>query len=375
MRNRRIGWLGGLAMCAAGLVVPPGASAQAAKSVVVEEIIARVNNEIITLSDYERAARELRNDIAQQCQGCTQEKMESEFEDQKKDLLRGLIDNQLLIEHAKDLGISVDTDLVKQLDKVRRDAGLSSMEDLQKAVEAQGIAWEDYKTQMRNQLLEHEVISQEVGGKMNQKISEDDIKQYYEQHKDDFNLPEEVVLSDIFMSTEGKEPQEAYAIRQKAEDLRNRLQKGEDFSQLAQKYSQDTVADQGGYLGTFKRGVLSKPIEDAVFALNKNDITDVIQVKTGYEIFKVMDHFQAGIQPLDKVHDQIMNNLFDQKMEPAMRDYLSQLREESYVMVKPGYTDTGAVAGAGVIQEVAPTPDTPGKKKGKKKLPIPKVNG
>ena len=69
-----------------------------------------------------------------------------------------------------------------------------------------------------------------------------------------------------------------------------------------------------------------------------------------------------------------MNKLYMQKMEPAMRDYLAQLREESYVMVKPGYTDTAAVAGASVIQEVAPTPDAPTKKKAKKKVPLPKVN-
>ncbi len=121
-------------------------------------------------------------------------------------------------------------------------------------------------------------------------------------------------------------------------------------------------------MGAFKRGKLAKQIEDVVFTMNKGDVTDVIQTKTGFEIFKVVNHFQAGVQPLDKVTDAITNKLYEQKMEPAMRSYLAELREESYVMMKPGYTDTAAVTGAGVIQEVAPTPDTPGKKKEKKKL-------
>jgi hypothetical protein len=109
--------------------------------------------------------------------------------------------------------------------------------------------------------------------------------------------------------------------------------------------------------------------------MDKGQITDVIQTKTGFEILKVLDHFQAGLQPLDKVEPEITNVLYKQKMEPAMRTYLAQLREESYVMVKPGYTDTAAVPGATVIQEVAPTPDSTTKKKDKKKLPVPKVNG
>jgi len=366
----------GLTLAAAALLLSGAAWGQdAAKSVLVEEIIARVNNNIITLSDFQKADQELKSEIAQDCQSCPPDKIQAEYNDQKKDLLRGLIDNQLLIQHAQDLGISVETDLIKELDRVRKENNLASMEDLQKAVEASGIPWEDYKTQIRNKLLEHQVISQEVGGRMNEQIGESEIKKYYDDHKDEFNLPEEVVLSDIFLSTEGKDPQEAFAIRQKAEDLRNRLMKGEDFSQLAEKYSQDDAASQGGNLGVFKRGTLAKQIEDVVFSLNKNDITDVIQVKTGYEVFKVQDHYQAGVQPLDKVRDMITNKLFDQKMEPAMRAYLSELREESYVMVKPGYTDTGGSATSSAIQEVAPTPDTAEKKKGKKKLPLPKVNG
>jgi hypothetical protein len=101
----------------------------------------------------------------------------------------------------------------------------------------------------------------------------------------------------------------------------------------------------------------------------------VTQTKTGFEILKVDNHYQSGLQPLDKVETEIMNRLYMKKMQPTMREYLAQLRQESYVMVKPGYVDSAAVAGASVIQEVQPTPDAPTKKKEKKKLPLPKVNG
>jgi peptidyl-prolyl cis-trans isomerase SurA len=109
--------------------------------------------------------------------------------------------------------------------------------------------------------------------------------------------------------------------------------------------------------------------------MEKGQVTDVIQTKTGFEILKVEAHFQAGLQPMDKVESEIMNKLYMSKMQPTMRTYLAELREESYVMVKPGYTDTAAVPGASVIQEVQPTPDVATKNKTKKKVPLPKVNG
>jgi peptidyl-prolyl cis-trans isomerase SurA len=355
-------------LAASVLFLPAPLRAQS-KGTVVEEIVARVNNEAITLSEYQQAGQDLKREVANDCQACTPDKIQAEVKDQEKDLLRGLIDKALLLERAKDMNLNVDTDLVKQLDEIRKQNNLATMEDLQKAVESSGLAWEDYKTQMKNELLRNQVIRQEVAGHMD--IGPEEVKQFYEAHKQEFDLPEQVVLAEIFLSTEGKTPEEIAAVRRKADDLRNRVVKGQDFTLIAQKYSEGQTAKDGGPLGTFKRGELTKDLDDAVFAMNKGQISDVIQTKTGFEILKVVDHYQAGLQPLSKVQDQIQNKLYMQKMEPAMREYLAQLREESYVTVKPGYTDTAAVPGATAIQEVAPTPDAVAKKKGKKKLPLP----
>ncbi len=122
-----------------------------AKGTVVEEIVARVNNEIITLSDYQRADQALQEDVAQSCQGCTPDKVQTEYKEQQKDLLRGLIDQALLVERAKDMDITVDTELIKALDEIRKQNNLPTMEDLQKAVESSGMGWEDYKTQQQKQ--------------------------------------------------------------------------------------------------------------------------------------------------------------------------------------------------------------------------------
>lgn len=351
------------------LLVSAGPAAAQQKGTVVEEIVARVNNEIITLSDFQKAGEVLKQEIADKCQGCTPDKIQSEYGQEQKDLLRGMIDQDLLVERAKDMNINVDTELVKQLDEVRKQNNLASMEDLQKAVESSGMSWEDYKEQQKKQLLTQEVMRQEVSGHMD--IGPEEVRKFYEEHKQEFNLPEQVVLSEIFLNTAGKSPEEIDATRKKADDLHDRVVRGADFTQLAEKYSEGSTAKDGGAIGTFQRGQLDKKLEDDVFPMNKGQVSDVIETKTGFEIFKVMDHYQAGLQPLTKVQDQIQNKLYMQKMEPAMRDYLAQLREESYVFVKPGYTDSAAIPGGTVIQEVAPTPDTATKNKAKKKLPLP----
>jgi peptidyl-prolyl cis-trans isomerase SurA len=365
-----------VAFAIAGITVAltPALARAQAKAAVVEEIIARVNNDIITQSDYQRADAQLHDEMAHDCQGCAQEKIADEYKDQQKDLLRGLIDQSLMVQRAKDMGISVEADIVKRLDDVRKQNNLNSIEDLEKAVEGSGLAWEDYKTQLRNGMLTQEVIRREVGSHIN--IPNEEVKQYYDSHPEEFTRPEQVDIAEVFLSTEGKSPEEIESVQKKAEDLRNRIVKGDDFNEIAKRYSEGSTAkDQGGDLGTFKRGVLAPQLDDVVFKLQKGQVTDVIQTKTGFEILKVQAHFVAGLQPMDKVESEIMNKLYMSKMQPTMRTYLAQLREESYVMVKPGYTDTAAVAGASVIQEVQPTPDVATKNKAKKKIPLPKASG
>jgi peptidyl-prolyl cis-trans isomerase SurA len=331
---------------------------------VVEEIVARVNNEIITFSEYQKSESELHEEVRQDCQGCAQDRLNQIYEDRQKNLLRDQIDQSLLQQRAKDLGISVENDVIKRLDQVRQQNNFPSMEAIQAAVEGQGMSWEDYKGNFRNQLLTQEVIRREVGSRVD--IGHDDVKKYYDEHKQEFVRPEQVVLADIFLSTEGKTPEQVAVIQKKANDLLARLKKGDDFSELAKRNSEGPTAKDGGELGAFERGQLSKQLEDTVFALNKNQLTDVIQTKTGFEVLKVLEHFEAGLQPVEKVEPEIENRIYAERMAPILRNYLGELREESYVVVKPGYVDTAAVATNVGIKEVVPTPDAPDKKLSRK---------
>ena len=325
--------------------LPPSVLAQA-KPAADPEIVARVNNDVITLSDYQKAEQQLRDEVAHDCQGCPQDRIDAQFKEQQKDLLRGMIDQSLMVQRAKDMGISVESDLAKRLDEVRQQNGLATLDDLKKGVEASGLTWEDYKTTIRNGLLQKELVRREVGSHVD--ISSDEVKQYYEAHPQQFTLPERVVLSEISLSTDGKSPEEFAAVRSKAEGLRSSVLNGDDFNQVARLYSQGSTAKEGGGLGTFKRGELSPQLEGAVFQMSKGQISDVIQTRTGFEILKVEDHLQAELQPMDKVEPDIRNAIHAQKMQPLMRDYLAELREQSYIIVKPGYRDSALLSGANI---------------------------
>jgi len=332
-----------LALLAA--LLPTSMRAQA-KPLADADIVARVNNDVVTLSDYQKAEQQLRDEAAHDCQGCPQDQIDAQFKEQQKDLLRGMIDQSLFVQRAKDMGISVESDLAKRLDEVRKQNGLATLDDLQKGVEASGLAWEAYKTTIRDGLLQKEVVQREVGSHVD--ISSDEVKQYYEAHPQEFTLPERVTLSEISVSTEGKSPEEFAAVRAKVEGLRTSVLNGDDFNRVAQLYSQGSTAKDGGNLGTYKRGELSPQIEAIVFQMSKGQITDVIQTRTGFEFLLVDDHFQAGLQPFDKVEADIFNTVRAQKVQPLLRDYLAELREQSNIIVQPGYNDSALLSGANV---------------------------
>jgi peptidyl-prolyl cis-trans isomerase SurA len=263
------------------------------------------------------------------------------------------------------MGVSVEPEVIKRLDQIRIQNNLSSMEDLEKAVSSQGANWEDFKNNIRSGILTQRVIGSEVGSHIT--IAKEEVKKYYDEHQKDFIRPEQVALREIEVSTEGKKESELPDLKKKADTALQRVKDGEDFGEIAKRLSDGSTAKQGGFLGVYKRGELSKQLEDVVFKMKKNELTDVMDTKQGYLILQVMEHYDEGMQPLNKVENEITDRLYSARMEPALRDYLKTLREQSYVVIKPGYQDM-AGGGNSEIQEVSATPEVSKSKKGHKKF-------
>ncbi len=304
----------------------------------VEEIIARVDDQIITKSDYDRAQAELDQEMHQR--GASMQ----ETSDAHKDLLRNLIDQQLWLAKGKELGITGETELVNKLNDIRKQYNLSTMEDLEKAAKEQGVSFEDFKANIRNQIITQEVMRDQVGRKIAPTPGE--IQRYFEAHKQEYAQPESVKLGEILVST-GTQPDDEKKLAEakaKADDIEARLHAGGDFSQLARSFSDGTTAAAGGDLGQYKRGQLDKLFEEKTFGLKTGEFTEPIRTKQGYVILKVIQHIPGGIPQLKDVENDVEQNYFEAKAGPAMRQYLAQLRDESAIYIKPGYEDSAATA-------------------------------
>jgi|SRR5215813_994281 len=345
-----------------------------AADTVIEEIIARVNSSIITRSELAKSREELQQELKQQNIAPT----DPRAKDKEKDVLRDLIDQQLLLAKGKDLGITGDTELVKRLDDLRKQLKLESMEDLEKEAQKQGVSFEDFKAGIRNQIVTQQVISHEVAPRI--QITQKEVEEYYNAHKADLEQPESVDLSEILVSTGGQnvnvdpnsppppeDPAKVATAEDKAKELLASIKGGAKFEDIAKKSSDGPTAETGGELGQFRRGTLAKELEDLTFKLKPGDVSDVIRTKQGFVILKVNEHVQAGTAPLKQIENRIQEAIYYQKLQPALRTYLTKLREEAYIDIKPGFTDSGASPNQTKPIYTAAHTDTNSSKKEKKK--------
>ncbi len=326
------------------IMVPAGPAAPALPTppaitpngTVVEDVVVRVNDQIITRSDVERSQVQLTQELAQA------NLPPAEAADRQKHMLRDMIDQQLLLSKGKELGINPDAEVIRRLDEIRKQNHLESMEDLEKAARAQGVSFEDFRANIRNQIITQQVVRDEVGRRIGQ-MTQAQEQAFYEAHKQEFEQPEQVRLAEILIPTptDATEAQIAQA-QAKANDVAAKMKNGARFEDLAKQYSGGTTAAQGGELGMFKRGALGKVLEDQTFPLNAGETTAPIRTRQGFVLLKVEEHVKPGVPPMKDVEQDIQQAIYQESMAPALRAYLTKLREDAYVDIRPGYVDSGA---------------------------------
>jgi peptidyl-prolyl cis-trans isomerase SurA len=318
--------------------------AAAADVQVVEEIICKVNGDIITRTDLERDRRDAENEMRKE--GLNGRGLQETLDYAMKGALEKRIDQLLLVQKAKELDVKVDDMVAKQLANIQRKTGIVDPEKFQAFVKEQrGMPFEDYKEELKKSLLVDRVVRQEVSSTI--KVKKEDEEKYYEDHKNEFQRQERLFLSELYVSTLGKDTAGVSAAERKARDLVRRARGGEKFEDLVAVNSDDANASRGGEMPPFEKGQLSKDIEDALWNQPRGYTSEPIKLKDppGFYIFKVEDHQKAGMAEFDEVQNEVEDKLFRPKFEPAMRAYLTKLRTEAFLEIKPGYEDLGAAPG------------------------------
>ncbi len=326
------------------LLLPALTLPLAGEVVIVEEIIVKVNGDVVLRSEYDRFADDIRAEVLRDTQIAGTDK-EKTIADREKNILRDMVDQRLLIQKGNDLGISVEAQVLNQRDQIMNQNDIETVDDFEDWVlERTGEPAEDLLDRMRENFLAQAVLGQEVAGRII--VTREEIEEYYNEHKDEYVRSEGVRLSQIFFELAGKNQAEQEATRKQAGEIHERVQRGEPFYEMASRYSEDLLTkEQGGDIGIYRRGMLRKEIEDAVFGKNRGFITDLVEVPNGLLILRVDQVFREGLAELEEVQEEIRAAIGGPRYSPAIREYLTELRERAYIEIRPGYADSGAVAG------------------------------
>lgn len=325
------------------LAAPPALHAE---MTIMDEIVCKVNGDIITRSEMTRARKEAEAYFREQ--GLTGEKLQQAMAAEEPDILRNKIDDLLLEQKAKEMDIKVDSDVNKQMAALQSRSKIADSDKFQAFVEQEtGMPYEDYRGTIKSALLRQRVVSEEVSRKI--QFKREELQAYYDAHHDEFMRQERVTLREIFVATAGLNATGQAAAEKKANDLVARANKGEKFADLAMQNSDRVAtAQQGGLMPPFtKNGTpgdhMPPELEAQLWDKDKGYVVGPLKFDDGFEILQVEEHQKAGLASFDEVETEVTNKLFDPRFAPAYRGYLNKLRETAFLEIKPEFVDTGAI--------------------------------
>lgn len=292
---------------------------------IVEAIVAVVNDDIITLSEYKAENEDLYNFLRMQFKG---EEFNKQYEAQRKGLLERMITERLLLQEARKMDLNIEEQLRMMIDNIKTQNNIGSDEELRRLMAQQGINFDVWKQQQERGLLQQAVVFNEVG--RNISIDETDVVNYYDQHPERFTEPTEYRIRAIFISSEGKSEEEA---RMKMAEIDKRLAAGEDMGALAEKYSEGPEKESQGDLGTFKEGELAEPLQKAVENLTTGSMSSWIQMPNGWFRIKLEEKKERRLKSFEEVKKEIEDMLFSQEQQKRVQDYLERLKNRSYIKI------------------------------------------
>jgi len=311
-------------LLAASLAAAPKAGAE-----VVTGIAAIVNDEIITIyelnSEYAKIAK------MEEKKGPLTEDGASKLRSQ---VLSSMIDRKLITMKIRELNIVISEEEVRQsIEEVKRQSSLSQ-EALVSALLAQGLTFDQYKTQMKEQLERLRLMSQEVKSKV--QVSEREIREYYDGNLPQFREENSYRARHIFLKVEKSATNEQIKkVMERAANVMAEARTNPDFTSLAKKYSDDpNAATDGGDLGTFKKGDMLPEIESAVITMNPGEISDLVTTPAGFHIIKLEEKSQDRIKPLESVRGLIEELLYRKKSEERFNQWAEELRKSATVDIK-----------------------------------------
>ncbi len=297
---------------------------------VADRIVAVVNDEIITQSDLNAAFEPYRGKFEASYRGEDRDKART---DTQRLILNRMVDNLLIEQESRKTGITLrDEEVTEAIADMQKQRNIAP-EEFRKALEQEGITQDAYRKDVRDQLMRMKLIRRDIKSRV--AVTDEEIGEYYRNHRQDYEGKESVRLRQIFLPL----PKEADpAVREKlrtdAEAIRKRLLNGEPFDALSAKYSKGPAAATGGDIGYIEKGMVLPGVEAAAFSLPLNQISAVIETGAGFHIIQVIDHQGAGLKAIEIVREEIREKVEQGKMEKKYGEWLEELRKKSHIEIK-----------------------------------------
>ena len=313
--------------------------------VLIDEIVAKVNEEIITWNDVEGELAVLKAGLRGQVEDPGDRA--KRFEKEKRATLRSMIRSRLMMQKAEEMGIGANADVQVSayLDYMRKEAGIPNMEVFDQVLRRQGSSLNELRRISRQKYIGETLIYQLVYSRLT--VMTQEIEEFYNANIERFTEPAEVELAEILFLTEGKDK---VTVRSKAEEILSRLKAGTPFEELAKESSEGPSASKGGAIGTFKRGSMSEAMEAVAFSLKAEAFSGIVEAEYGYQIIKVLSIKPARKKTLEEVRGEIQNEIHHKKGQPQVQKFLEELRRESYIYVAPEYRKQFDVEGLGTAK-------------------------
>jgi parvulin-like peptidyl-prolyl isomerase len=299
---------------------------------VVEEIVAVVNDDVITLSQYKEQFDATVQQLRSALQG---EEYEKQYQMLKNEMLNMMITDLLLMQQAKDKNLNVSEQIKMAVDNIKKENNIESDDDLKRGLQQQGLDYAQWVKQLEDNMLRQATIYSEVDRTI--VLDDSEIVGYYKLHPNEFTEPEEYHVRAIYLGSEGKTPAALEEVRKL---VSGKVTAGEPFNALAKEYSDGPAKEAEGDLGRFRKGELDKTLEQAVAKLKAGETGDWVETKNGWYLLKLEEKKDSRLKTFEEVKKEVEEKLYSEKKQKKLEEYLKTLKEKSYIKIlKPNPLD------------------------------------
>lgn len=299
--------------------------------VIIDRIVAVVNDDVITLSELEEAEYSLFNVMAQNEKG--EKKSIPDRKVIKKRILDQFIEKKLQIQEADKLHIEVsDESIAESIKEIKDRNNIANDRDLEKGLALQGLTLMDLRRQLAERIKITKLVNRMVRARV--QVNEDDILAYYRKHLAEYRLREEVHARHILLQVpEGALPKEVKKTRLRIEKIVADLENGADFAEMAKKLSEAPDAGKEGDMGYFKKGQMIAEIEQVVFSLKPGQRSGIVRSPFGFHIIEVLDRKEHTVDNDPALRNEIEDLVARKKTEDRMKSFLEELKKRAFINI------------------------------------------